>query len=208
MTQACSKVFLKLAFAVSILSPAFAIATTLEVDPAHSSVQFQVKHLMISTIPGFFGDFKGSIDLNDKDITKSKVEFTVKTASINTHVQKRDDHLRSNDFFNAEKFPEAKFVSTSIKKAGKNKYTLEGDLTIRDVTKKAKFKVNALGKAQDPAMKVEKTVFNAEGEINRKDFGVNYGPDAIVSDKVKLAINLETAVPAAPAAATSPTPAK
>lgn len=166
------------------------VAAMLQVDPAHSSVTFEATHLKLTTIPGKFGEFSGSIDLNDKDITKSTVEFTVQIASINTNVGQRDDHLRSADFFDAKTHPQATFTSTSIKKAGKS-YRLEGNLTIRGVVKKVTFDVQSLGKAEDPVMKTTKHVFKASTVLNRKDFGVNYGPDAIVGDKVPLHVNLE-----------------
>lgn len=178
-----------------LLSSSLAFAKKLEVDPNHSTIGFEAIHLKISKIPGRFTEFSGTINLDEKDLTKSKVDFTVQIASITTAVQKRDDHLRSPDFFDAAKFPKAVFKSTSIKKSGGN-FTMSGDLTIRDVTKPVSFTVKNLGSAQDPVMKVEKSVFQATTEINRKDFGVSYGPDAVVSDKISLSINLE-AIPAA-----------
>ncbi|RZA21271.1 MAG: polyisoprenoid-binding protein [Proteobacteria bacterium] len=174
----------------ALLASSAGLAANLSVDPAHSSITFEAIHLKVSKIPGKFTDFSGNIDLDEKDFTKSKINFTVKVASITTAVDKRDEHLRSPDFFDAAKFPTATFKSSSIKGSGKD-FTVDGDLTIRGVTKKASFKVAALGKVQDPAMKAEKNVFQATGTINRKDFGVNYGPDEIVSDKINLAINLE-----------------
>ncbi len=167
-------------------------AAKLEVDAAHSSITFEVKHLKVAKIPGRFSQFSGTIDLNEKDITKSKVDFTVDVASIYTGVDKRDEHLRSADFFDAKKHPKATFKSTKITKKDDNELVLEGNLRIRGKTKKVKFEVEQLGKAQDPTSNTEKFVFKAEGEINRKDFGVNYGPDEVVSDKVELDINLET----------------
>ncbi len=175
---------------ISILTASTSFAGVLQVDPAHSSVTFEATHLKLTTIPGKFGEFSGTIDLNEKDLTKSSVEFTVQVSSINTNVVQRDDHLRSADFFDAKVHPQATFKSSSIKKAGKA-YKLEGDLTIRGVTKKVTFDVQSLGKAEDPVMKTTKHVFKATTVLNRKDFGVNYGPDAIVGDKVPLQVNLE-----------------
>ena len=184
------------ALSSALVVPGLAQAEKLTVDPAHSSITFEAVHLKVSKIPGHFSEFSGTIDLNEKDITKSKVNFTVQVASINTNVPKRDEHLRSGDFFDAAKYPKATFKSTSIKKSGDD-LVLEGNLTIRGVTKKATFDVKNLGKAQDPAMNAEKTIFQATGKINRKDFGVSYGPDEIVSDMIDLVVNLETV--AAPA---------
>lgn len=186
---------MKVAIFSFLILPSFAFAKKLEVDPNHSSINFEAIHLKVSKIPGRFTDFAGTINLDDKDITKSKVDFTVQVASINTAVPKRDDHLKSADFFDAEKFPKAVFKGTSIKKSGDN-YELKGNLTIRNVTKPVVFIAKNLGTAEDPAMKAEKFIFQATSQINRKDFGVNYGPDAIVSDNIDLVINLETFVAA------------
>lgn len=190
--------FAKIFLITSLISPAFAFAKMLEIDPAHSTIAFEATHLKVSKIPGRFTEFSGTIDLDEKDITKSKVDFSVNTSSITTSVLKRDDHLKTPDFFDAQKFPKATFKNASIKKSG-NGYILTGDLTIRDVTKKISFQVKNLGKAEDPVMKVEKYIFSATTKINRKDFGVNYGPDPIVGDNVDLWINLET-IPATAAA--------
>lgn len=185
----------KLILITALILPAFSFAKKLEVDPAHSAIAFEATHLKISKIPGRFTEFSGTVDLDEKDITKSKVDFVVNIPSITTAVLKRDDHLKTADFFDAQKFPKATFQNSSIKKSGAG-YTLTGDLTIRDVTKKVSFQMKSLGKAEDPVMNTEKYVFSATGKINRKDFGVNYGPDAIVGDNVELWINLET-MPAA-----------
>lgn len=196
MNQKTERTHMKIRFflAVVFMVPAFAFAKKLEVDPNHSSVTFEATHLKISTIPGRFAEFSGSIDFDEKDITKSKVDFIVNVASITTAVTKRDDHLRTADFFDVQKYPKATFQNATLKKSVSG-FTLTGDLTIRDVTKKTSFQVKNLGKTEDPMMKTEKYIFSATGKINRKDFGVNYGPDAIVGDNVELHINLET-VPA------------
>ncbi len=184
----------KLILAAALIAPMSAHAEKLEADPAHSTITFEAVHLKVSKIPGRFTQFNGTLDLNEKDPTKSIVDFTVQIPSLTTAVEQRDTHLKSPDFFDAAKYPTATFKSTSIKRDGKG-YKLEGDLTIRGVTKKTTFRVESLGRVEDPVMKVSKVVFHATGEINRKDFGVSYGPDAIVSDIISLAVNLE-AVPA------------
>lgn len=183
------------------LLPQLALSKVLSFDPNHSAVTFEATHLKLTKIPGRFGVFEGTIDFNESDQTKSKIDFSVDINSINTNVQQRDDHLRSPDFFDVKKFPKATFKSTSIKKSGKG-YKLEGDLTIRDVTKKVTFDAQSLGKAHDPVMKTDKYVFYGKTEINRKDFGVNYGPNEIVGDKVALVVSLE----AMPGKADQPTP--
>lgn len=186
---------LKLLLITSLFIPLSTYAKDLQIDPAHSSVTFVAKHLKISEIPGKFTSFTGSIDLNEKDLTKSKVNLEIDVSSINTAVDKRDQHLKSPDFFDAAKFPKASFVSTNIKKSGSS-YVVTGNLKIRDLSKKVSFQMKKLGEVEDPMMKTKKYVFQASGKINRKDFGVNYGPDAIVGDIVSLDINLEGFVPA------------
>lgn len=182
------------------LAPAMAGAATLDFDTAHSSVGFEIKHLVVSTVHGGFTDFAGTVDLNDKDFTKSQINFTVKTDSVNTANAKRDGHLKSPDFFDVQKYPEAKFVSKSIKLVGKNKYTLEGDLTIHGQTKATKFALVNLGKVKDP-YGVEKYMFQASTELVRKDFGLTYNAalesgGLVLGEKVKLVIDAEAAAPA------------
>lgn len=184
-----SKLFLSTLAAV-VFSASQAFAEKLAADPAHSTIQFESTHLKVSKVPGKFSDFSGTIDYNEKDPTKSTVDFTVNTQSIDTSIKKRDDHLRSADFFDVKNHPTATFKSKSIKKSGKD-YKLNGDLTIRGVTKPVTFNVKSLGKVNDPVMKTDKYVFRGETELNRKDFGVSYGPDAVVSDKIKLVVNIE-----------------
>lgn len=172
------------------LSP-LALAKKFDVDPAHSTLGFEASHLKVSRVPGRFGEFTGSVDWDEKDFTKSKIDFSVDVASITTHVDKRDEHLRSPDFFDAAKFPKATFKNAKIVKAGSG-FKMTGDLTIRGVTKATTFDVQNHGKVNDPVMKTDKYVFSAKSTINRRDFGVNYGTDAIVGDQVDLWINLET----------------
>ena len=182
------------------LTPVLASAVELDVDTAHSSVAFEIKHLVVSTVHGNFTDFSGSLDLNEKEPAQSKVSFKIKIDSINTANAKRDGHLKSPDFFDAQKFPEATFVSKTIKTTGKNKYTLEGDLTIHGQTKVTKFVLLGLGKVKDP-YGVEKYMFQASTELNRKDFGLVYNAalesgGVVIGEKVKLVIDVEAAAPA------------
>jgi polyisoprenoid-binding protein YceI len=110
-------------------------------DKAHSSIGFRVKHMGLVDVPGFFRDFTGTINYDSKDVTKSSVEFTAKATSIDTGVVPRDNHLRSKDFFEVEKFPELSFKSTKIEKNGKN-LVMTGDLTMKGVTKSITFRRN------------------------------------------------------------------
>jgi polyisoprenoid-binding protein YceI len=191
------------------LMPAMAGAVALDFDTAHSSVGFEIKHLVVSTVHGSFTDFAGTIDLNEKDFSKSQINFTVKVDSVNTANAKRDGHLKSPDFFDTQKFPEAKFVTKSMKSIGKNKYALEGDLTIHGQTKLTKFTFINLGKVKDP-YGVEKYMFQASTDLVRKDFGLTYNAaletgGMVLGEKVKLVIDAEAAAkaPAKPEAGKS-----
>ena len=148
-------------------------AGTYNIDPAHSIIGFAVRHFEINWVEGRFKDFKGTVNFDDKDITKSSVEFNAKIASIDTGVEGRNKHLRTADFFDAEKYPDMKFVSTKVEKKGKNRYILHGDLTIKDVTKSISFPFTITGAVN--AGGGTRFGINAETVINRRDFNVNYG---------------------------------
>ena len=105
------------------------------IDPAHSEVHFKIKHLVISTVTGSFKKFEGSVESEKDDFSDASVQFSVESASIDTNNEQRDAHLKSDDFFNAEKYPKITFVSTGVEKTGDNEYILKGNLTMRDVTK-------------------------------------------------------------------------
>ena len=115
--------------------PLLVAARTWTIDPDHSNVGFKIRHLMVSNVKGSFDKYAGTVELDDKDITKSKVEVSIETDSINTNVQKRDEHLRSADFFDVAKYPAMTFISKKVAKAGKDKLKVTGDLTLHGVTK-------------------------------------------------------------------------
>jgi polyisoprenoid-binding protein YceI len=119
--------------------------TTWKIDAAHTDVNFSAKHMMVTTVRGKFADVDGSIALDDADLTKSHGEFRVAAASVTTGVERRDQHLRSADFFDVEKFPAITFVSTGITATGTDTYAVTGDLTIRDTTRPITFDVEVLG---------------------------------------------------------------
>ena len=172
-------------------------ATNWGLDKSHSSVKFTVEHLVISEVEGTFKMFNGTINSTTPDFTNAKVNFTVDVNSINTDDDKRDAHLKSDDFFNSEKFPAMSFTSTSFKKLKGNMYELEGNLTIRDVTKKVKFAVLYGGTIKDPWGNT-KAGFKASGKINRKEFGLKWGAltdsgGAVVVDDVNMVINTDFA---------------
>jgi len=171
--------------------------TNWQLDKSHSGVKFSVEHLVISEVEGSFKIFNGTLASPSPDFTNSKIDFAVDVNSINTDDEKRDAHLKSDDFFNAEKFPTMKFTSTSFKKLKGNAYVLEGNLTIRDVTKKVRFAVMYGGTIKDPWGNT-KAGFKASTTINRKDYGLKWGAltetgSAVVGDEVKMLINVEFA---------------
>jgi polyisoprenoid-binding protein YceI len=166
-----------------------------KVDKAHTTVGFKVKHLVISTVTGKFNDFDIKfISNNVGDFSDSRIEAVLKTASINTNEEKRDNHLRSNDFLNAEEFPEITFKSTSFKKSGENTYKVTGDLTIRDVTKPVELKAELGGMTNFMGNTI--AAFQVTGEINRFDYNVSWSKKLdkgglVVSDKIWFDFNVE-----------------
>lgn len=143
------------------------------IDPAHSIIGFAVRHLEINWVEGRFKDFKGTVNFDEKDITRSTVNFTAKIESIDTGVEPRNAHLRTADFFDAAKFPEMTFASTKVEKSGKDKYTLTGDLTIKGVTKRVSFPFNVTGAVKDPWGGTRFGI-QAETVINRQDYGITW----------------------------------
>lgn len=169
--------------------------TLWSIDPTHSEAGFKVKHLVISTVNGKFNEFEGSVESEDDNFENANISFAAKIDSISTGVADRDAHLKSDDFFNAEKYPELKFQSTSFEKVDDDEYTLKGDLTIRDVTKPVELKVVYGGTVTDPYGNT-KAGFEIGGKINRKDFGLKWSAvteagSVVVSDEVKLDLNIQ-----------------
>jgi len=165
------------------------------VDPAHSSVKFTVKHLVISEVEGSFKTFNGNMTSTKPDFVGSTIDFTVDVNSISTDNDRRDTHLKSDDFFNAEKFPKMTFKSTSFKKVSGKKYILTGNLTIRDVTKSVKFDVTYGGTAKDGQGNT-KAGFKATTVINRFDYGLKWNAATeagglVASSDVTIDLRLE-----------------
>lgn len=178
--------------AVSISVASFA-QTKWTVDPMHSFVNFSVKHMGISFVDGSFRKFDGSIVTSKPDFTDAKIDFTVDVNSINTGVEMRDNHLKTDDFFNAEKYPKMTFEGTSFKKIKGNTYALAGKLTIRDVTKDVVFAVVYGGIAKDQQGNT-KAGFAATTIINRLDYNIKYDPTgAGIGKDIKVTLNLEFA---------------
>ena len=175
---------------------------TYAIDATHSNVEFAVKHMMITTVKGRFGDVKGTVEIPRSG--QPKVDVTIAAASIDTRVDARDNHLRSPDFFDAEKYPTLRFVSTKAEPTDDG-YTLVGDLTIRDVTRPVKLAVTAEGTGVDPWGN-QKIAFSAAGKINRTDFGLTWNAaletgGVLVSEDVKLSFDVQLVRQAAAQAA-------
>ena len=180
-----------------LISSSLKAQTKWNVDNVHSSVKFSVSHLVISEVEGSFKTFTGTIVSSKPDFTDAQIDFSVDIASINTDNEMRDKHLKSDDFFNAEKFPKMTFKSISMKKIAGQKYELTGNLTIRDVTKKVKFDVNYGGTAKDPYGNT-KSGFKATTVINRLEYGLKWNTlteagGAMVGSDVTIVINAEFA---------------
>jgi polyisoprenoid-binding protein YceI len=170
-------------------------AATYDIDPDHSQVIFKVKHMGISTVTGRFDLFEGTYNFDEKDLDNSSVDVAIKTSSVNTNKQKRDDHLRSPDFLNVDKYPKITFKSKEIKKGQGDDFTIIGDLTINGVTKRVVLASEYGGKVMDP-MGNERTAFTAETTINRKDYGISWNKTLdsgglVVGDDVKITLEVE-----------------
>lgn len=188
------QVFSRIAFAAGLATvltlPAAAATSTWQIDPAHSSAQFAVKHLAISTVRGAFTSVKGAVQLDDKDISKSSVEVTIDVNSVDTRVAARDKDLRSDHFFDAEHFPTMTFKSTKVEQVAPGKLKVTGDLTIRGVTKQVVLDVDGpTAPIKDPWGN-QRVGINATSKITRQDFGITYGP-AIIGDEVSITIDAE-----------------
>jgi polyisoprenoid-binding protein YceI len=166
-----------------------------KLDPSHSTIEFSVKHMMITTVRGAFTSFDGTLQLDEQNPAASHIEGTVDVASINTNESQRDDHLRSADFFDAENYPQMSFRSTHVEHSGGDNFKLYGDLTIKDVTREVVFDVVNEGQGQDPWGN-QRWGFSAATKLSRKDFGLTWNVALetggwLVGDEVKVAIELQ-----------------
>lgn len=176
-------------------------AAKLEIDKAHTHVSFSAPHLVVSKVKGHFTDFSGTFEFDEKSQKVSNLMVTIKTDSINTNEGDRDKHLKSADFFDVAKFPEIKFKSTKVDYDSGKPDKIEGDLTIRGVTKKVTLDVEYKGAVTDPwGNRV--VAFEAETKIDRKDFGFTWNKSldkggVVVGDEIKISIDGEAKAPAA-----------
>jgi polyisoprenoid-binding protein YceI len=185
-----------LAAAALLAAPALAGATTWDIDAAHTSAGFSVKHMMVSTVRGAFGKTTGALELDEKDVTKSTVSAVIDVSTINTREDKRDAHLKSPDFFDVAKYPNMTFKSKKVAKAGEGKLKVTGDLTIKDVTKEVVLDVElASTESKDPYGFIRRGG-TATTKINREDFGLKWNAvletgGVAVSKEVSITIDIE-----------------
>lgn len=181
-------------------------ASSWQLDPAHSHVEFAVRHLMISTVKGSFGDVRGTVWVDESDGKAVLVDITIQVGSIDTRQEQRDAHLRSPDFFDATRFPTIAFRSRRVEGSHRDaEFRLVGDLTIRGVTREVTLDVSAEGRLHDP-WGAERAGFSAQGKIDRTDFGLTWNQaletgGVVVSNEVKITAEVELIREAKPAAA-------
>lgn len=176
--------------------PAVAEAAKYEIDADHSTAQFAVKHMMVSTVRGEFRKLAGTANLDDRNLAASSIEASIDASTIDTGVDKRDEHLRSADFFDVAKHPKITFKSTEVKKAGVEKYKVTGNLTLHGVTKRVVLEVESPAtEIKDPYGNVKRGAV-ATTTLNRKDFGLNWNValeagGVLVSETVKVTLDLQ-----------------
>jgi len=179
-----------------LVAPGLLHAAAWEFDPTHTGVQFKVRHLMISSVRGEFEKVTGKIVYDEADVTKSSADITIDTASINTRVAKRDEHLRSPDFLDVKKYPAITFRSKRIETAGSGTLKMTGDLTIRGVTKEVVLTVEGPTPSIKDPMGNSRVGGQATTKIDRKDFGLTWnktvdGGEVVVGDEVEITIDVE-----------------
>ncbi|HXJ06920.1 MAG TPA: YceI family protein [Candidatus Acidoferrum sp.] len=190
MGQVFSRIALTAGLAAALSLPAAAATSDWQIDPAHSSAQFAVKHLAISTVRGAFTSVKGAIQLDDKDITKSTVDVTIDVNSVDTRVAARDKDLRSDHFFDVEHFPTITFKSKKVEQVAPGKLKVIGDLTIHGVTKEVALDVDGPSAPIKDPWGNQRVGISASSKITRQDFGITYGP-GMIGDEVSITIDAE-----------------
>ncbi len=188
---------LKIIATAAILAiPSLVSASPWIIDNDHSNVGFKVRHMMVSNVKGDFTRFSGNVDIDDNDLAKTKVDAVIETASINTGVAKRDEHLKSPDFFDVAKYPAMTFVSRKVKKEGLDKLKIYGQLTLHGVTKDVVLDVQGLNKSfKDPWGNIKRGA-SATTTINRKDYGLVWNKaiesgGVMVGDEVNISLEIE-----------------
>ena len=171
-------------------TPDTALTGTYAIDPTHSRIGFVARHAMVTKVRGSFNEFEGSGYFDGEDPQKSHLALTIKAASVDTRNEDRDAHLRSNDFFDMENYPEISFVSTGVEKLDEATYRVTGDLSIKGVTKPVSVDFEYTGSAVDP-YENHRVGFEGQTTVNRKDWGVNWNAaleagGVLVGEKVTL----------------------
>lgn len=190
------KISIFLAAVIVFVLPALSFASTWQIDPDHSNIQFKVRHLMVSNVKGVFHKVSGMAEIDDQDMTGSRVSVTIETASVDTGVAKRDDDLRSANFFDVTRYPTMTFVSRKIVKTGTDSFKVTGDLSIHGVTREVLLDVDGPTAAvKDPWGGMRRGA-TATTRINRKDFGLTYNKvletgGVVVGDDVAISIEVE-----------------
>lgn len=202
MTQKFFRIAILAATTMAISLPAVAATTEWKIDPAHSSAQFAVRHLAISTVRGAFTKVGGTVQLDDQDVTKSSVEVTIDTDSVDTRVPDRDKDLRSERFFDVAKYPIITFKSKKIEQAGPGKLKVTGDLTIHGTTKEVVLDVDGPTPAIKDPWGNQRAAANATTNINRQEYGVKFNAKMdtgglVVGDDVAITIDVEMVKPGA-----------
>ncbi|MFS0643652.1 YceI family protein [Siminovitchia sp. 179-K 8D1 HS] len=169
--------------------------STWTLDKAHSEVEFSIRHMMISRVKGTFNEFSADIKADPEDLTTADISFSIDVASIDTGNEDRDNHLRSADFFDVEKYPTLTFKSTNIEKQSGH-YAVTGDVSMHGVTKTETFSVTPGGVVKDPMSGAEKAGFSVKGTIKRSDYGLTWNAPletggVVVSDEVKIALEIQ-----------------
>lgn len=179
----------------AIAEPGTTGLTTWKIDPSHTLVEFAGKHMMFTTVKGRFAVVDGTIRVHDQDPTQSSVEAVLDAASVATGDARRDDHLRSPDFLDAATYPTIAFRSTRVERAGEDRLKVEGDLTIRDVTRPVVLDVEVQGQGKNPFGKIV-AGFSAQTQINRKDWGLSWNValeagGLLVGDQLKISLEVQ-----------------
>ena len=179
-----------------VILPQLAMADTWKIDQAHTTVEFKIRHLMVSWVKGVFTDVEGTVDIDEADLAKSSTKVRIGTASVDTNNQKRDDHLRSPDFFNAAKFPAMTFVSKQVEVANGQPVKIVGDLTILDVTREVELEVEDFSQTITDPWGNTRRGASAATKISRSDYGLTWNKaleagGVVVGDEVRISLEVE-----------------
>ncbi len=193
----------------AVVAAAPALADVWKIDASHSSAQFSVTHLMISTVRGAFGTMSGTVEYDGKSVASVKVDVTIDATTVSTNNEKRDTHLKSADFFDVAKFPTLTFKSTKVVPGPDGAFKLVGNLTMHGVTKEVTLEVTAPSPVVKGMRGEPRVAASATAKINRQDFGVKWNSDldgggVVVSDTVKITLDIEATLPPPPAPPAQP----